>query len=178
MFAFDHTHLADRVLRRGWVVRGVKNPETVGDHMRECAAIAADVANEAGVDRDRLVAMMAIHDLPESDPTVGDIIPMIEGIIAGDGVPRAEKLARERAAMEKICAGLPDGAEMLALWNEFEEGMSPEAVIGKQIDALQLRLQAHRYQAEQGLDIVDFVADTDRRIVHPVLRKKLKEAII
>jgi putative hydrolase of HD superfamily len=170
---FDHIDLADKTLRSGWVKRGIERPETVGRHIRECVKLASEMADELGVDKEKLMAMMAVHDLPESDPTVGDIIPAIEGITAGDGVPKEEKTARERAAMRKICADLPDGAEMLALWEEFEAGETPEAKAAKQIDAFQLLLQARRYNKEQGLDIRDFAQDVDRRVTHPVLRERL-----
>ena len=166
MAILDHIGLCDNVLRRGWVARGIERPETVARHIRECVKLAGEMADEIGVDREKLMAMMAVHDLPESDPDVGDIIP-------GDGVPKEEKVARERAAMEKICAGLPEGREMLALWEEFEAGETPEAVAAKQIDAFQMLLQARRYNREQGINIMDFVTDVDRRVTHPALRERL-----
>lgn len=170
MSIFDHIESCDGVLRRGWVVRGIERPETVGRHIRECVKLASEMAEETGVDRDKLMAMMAVHDLPESDSAVGDIIP-------DDGVSNEEKAARERAAMEKLCMGLPEGPEMLALWEEFEAGVTPEAVIAKQIDAFQLLLQARRYRKEQGIDILDFVKDVDRRVIHPALRERLGLAV-
>lgn len=171
----DHTSLADGVLRSGWVKRGIPHPESVGEHMRECARIGRELGEELDVDPERLFAMMLVHDLPESDPAVGDVIPMLEGIAEGDGVPRAEKLARERVAMEKICASLPDGADTLALWEEFEAGETPLSKIAKQIDVFQMVVLAFRYHREHGMPIDDFLADAKRRVTHPVLVGKLAE---
>lgn len=170
MKLLQYTHLADHVLRRGWVVRGIKNPETVGEHMRECMKIAEKFADQFGVDCEKIVAMLAVHDVPEIDPEVGDIIPT-------DGVSKTEKLDRERTAMRKICARVSDGPEMLLLWEEFERGETPEAVIAKQIDAYQMLLQARRYQREQGLDIQEFENDVHRRVTHPVLKKLLNDMV-
>lgn len=167
MSVFDYTHRCDGVHRRGWVVRGIKDPETVGEHMRACVQIASELADALNVDRFRLTAMLAVHDLPESDPDVGDIIP-------SDGVSKEEKYKRERAAMQKICANLPEGDEMVRLWEEFEQGDTPEARIAKQIDVVQMIVQARRYEREQGLDIADFLHDAGNRVTHPVLVERLK----
>lgn len=177
MFIFDHIALCDGIPRRGWVNRGIKHPETVGEHMRECVKIASEMADEFGVDCDHLMALLAVHDLPASDSSVGDIIPVIEGIIPGDGISPADKLVRERAAMEKICAGLPEGAAMLELWNEFEEGETPEAKAAKQINVYETVTVAKRYAREQGLTIDDFLADAERRITHPALKRRLDEMV-
>ncbi len=175
MMFVDHSHLADGVPRSGWVKRGIPNPESVGEHMRECARIGLELGAELGVDPEKLSSMLAIHDVAESDPSVGDIVPEIEGIISGDGVPRAEKFERERIAMRKICADLPDRDEVLALWEEFEAGETPLSVVAKQIDVFQMVLLAFRYHREHGMPIDDFLADAKRRITHPVLLRKLAE---
>lgn len=173
----DHIALCDGIPRRGWVNRGIKNPETVGEHMRACMKLASELAGELGVDGDRVAKMLAVHDLPASDPSVGDIIPVLEGIIPGDGISPADKLTQERAAMEKICTGLSEGPEMLELWNEFAKGSTPEAKAAKQINVYATVVVATRYAREQGMKIEDFIADAEQRITHPILKRRINEML-
>lgn len=149
--------------RKGWVRRGIRNPETVWEHTTDCVSIGRNLAVELGVGRRRLIKMLTGHDWPESDPNVGDITPHC-------GIPPTEKFEREHAAMQKLCAQLQKGSEFLELWLEFEEGLTPEAQVAKQIDKLQMAMKAVYYQDEQGLDPREFLADAGGRISHPRLR--------
>ena len=148
--------------RAGWVREGVPEPESVADHSFRTAVLALALGPELGVDTAKLVQMLVVHDLAESDPGVGDITPR-------DGVPPAEKYRREREAMERLCAPLPNGAAMLALWSEYEEGQSPEARVAKQLDALEMALQAAEYERRHGQDLALFRDHARPRITHPRL---------
>ncbi len=142
--------------RAGWVRRGVAGPESVAGHLHRVAVLAL-ILDRPDIDRDKLVRMVLIHDLPESDPSVGDITPF-------DGVSKEEKSAREAAAMERLCASLPNGDELLSLWREYEEGKTPEAKFAHQLDALEMGLQACEYQAAQGIDLEEFVVSAKQKI--------------
>jgi len=83
-----------------------------------------------------------VHDLAES--IVGDITPHC-------GVSDADKHARELAAMEKIRDVLGSGSggdEMLELWKEYEAGETPESKLVKDLDKIEMILQALEYEAE------------------------------
>src|SRR5436190_1274118 len=84
--------------------RGVRDPESVADHSYGMALLALVAPLPAGVDRDRLIRLALVHDLAEA--RVGDLTP-------GE-LPRAEKHAREAAAMRDLAALLPepDGARL------------------------------------------------------------------
>jgi len=73
-----------------------------------------------GFDMARVIGMLLVHDVGEID--TGDTLVYVE-----EG--EAERKAAERRAVERIFGLLPDGqgAPYLALWNEFEEGRTPEA---------------------------------------------------
>jgi putative hydrolase of HD superfamily len=167
MDALEQLSALHSLRRTGWVKRGMENAETVGQHTAECEMKAALVAEVVGVNRAKLVDMLKVHDWAESDPKVGDISPHC-------GVSRDEKHARELAAMRDLCGRLENGDRILALWLEFEEGVTPEAVVAKQIDKLQMADRAVRYMFEQGLDPAEFLADADRNVSHPVLRAELE----
>lgn len=156
-----------KTLRRaGWLRVGIDAPESVADHSFRTALLALSLGPRLGVDVDRLVRLVLVHDLPESDPTVGDITPH-------QGIDRDEKRRREHAAMERLAARLPGGADLLALWLEYDEGASPESRAAHQFDALEMALQAAEYQAATGTDLSEFLASARARIEHPALRSVL-----
>lgn len=128
--------------RAGWKRVGVTHPESVAAHSWGVALLAL-VRCPPAIDRDRVVAMAILHDLAEV--RVGDLTPH-------DGVPRAEKHRRERAAIEDLLATHP---ELLALWEEAEAGVTPEAKFLKELDRADMELQAEIYAAA-GHDTSEF----------------------
>ena len=78
----------------------------------------------------KAMTMALIHDVVEID--AGDTY-------AYDNQALATQQEREQAAAERIFGMLPDDqkAEMIGLFNEFEEGITPEARIARVMDNLQ-----------------------------------------
>lgn len=148
--------------RAGWARRGIPSPESVADHSFRSSVLALVLGEELGVDRDRLLRIILVHDLAESDPTVGDVTPF-------DGVAPQDKHHRESAAMERLCATFPGGAELLLLWLEYDEGITPEARIAHQIDAVEMALQARDYENRHGLDLSEFRVGARQKVSHPTL---------
>jgi putative hydrolase of HD superfamily len=100
--------------------------------------------------------MAIVHDLPEVH--VGDITPH-------DGVLAAVKTERERAAMMRLIAGHPRSDELRALWEEYEDGLTPEALFVKACDKLDMALQAQWYEEQQpGIDLGEFVVSALERL--------------
>ena len=147
--------------RAGWVRAGVEQPESVAAHSWGVAWLVLVLCPE-GVDRGRALAIAVAHDLAEV--RCGDITPH-------DGVPADEKSAREETAMEGLAADLPNGAELLELWREYENGTTPEGRFVKACDKLDMALQAQSYSAEQGLDLEEFVESALGRLPEGVLRE-------
>ncbi len=117
--------------------------ENSAEHSWTLALYALILSGEAGagVDPMRAVKMLLLHDLVEID--VGDV-PIHSATAQLDGALIA---AKELAAAERIFGLLPQaqGAEMLALWQEFEAAQTPTAIYAKSLDRVQpvlLNLQA------------------------------------
>jgi 5'-deoxynucleotidase YfbR-like HD superfamily hydrolase len=149
--------------RTGWVRAGVPQPESVADHSFRTTVLALALGPELGVNVERLVKMLLVHDLGESDPQVGDITPF-------DGIAPAEKHRLESSAMERLCSNLPNGADMLTLWHEYEAGQSPEAKIAQQLDAFERALQSLEYEKKHGINLGQFLDQALKHISHPFLR--------
>ena len=154
--------------RAGWVRKGLIDPESVADHSFRMAILALVFAGDLGVDAGRLLRLVLVHDLPESDPAVGDITPFC-------GIDRAEKRSRERATMERLGAVLPGGDELLRLWLEYDAGETPEADAAHQLDALEMALQSREYEDVLGTDLSEFRESARARIRHPALLVLLDE---
>jgi putative hydrolase of HD superfamily len=101
---------------------GLDRYENSAEHSWQIALFAASMADfaEPGIDVQRVVAMLLVHDIGEID--TGDTI-----VYAEEGL--AERKAAERVAVERIFGMLPNahGARFLALWEEFEDGVTAEA---------------------------------------------------
>ena len=101
---------------------GLDRYENSAEHSWQIALFAGAMAEFAdpGVDVQRVMQMLLVHDIGEID--TGDTIVY-------DDTGLAERKAGERLAVERIFGMLPNaqGARFLALWEEFELGESPEA---------------------------------------------------
>ena len=98
-------------------------------HMAIMAWLLKDYANEP-VDVAKVMMMCLIHDIVEID--AGDTY-------AYDPEGLKTQQAREDAAKERIFSLLPDDqrAELIALFDEFEQWSSPEARFAHSLDNLQ-----------------------------------------
>jgi putative hydrolase of HD superfamily len=116
------------VLRRGYVADGSRY-ENSAEHSWTLALMALVLAEHAAepVDVATVVRMVVVHDLVEVD--AGDTYVY-------DDAARADAEARERLAADRIFALLPpdQAAELRALWDEFEEGVTPEARFARSLD--------------------------------------------
>lgn len=146
--------------RAGWVRVGLPSAESVAEHSYRLALLAALVAPRLGLDRDRLVLMALLHDLPEA--RVGDITPY-------QGVPTAEKRQREVDALADILSGLPEAGALLERYAEYRSGGSPEAALLPQLDKLEMALQALEYERAHGATLDEFWASARAGISHPAL---------
>lgn len=101
---------------------GLDRYENSAEHSWQIALLAASLAQyaETPIDLNRVIAMLLVHDIGEID--TGDTMVFTEG-------GWAERKAAELAAVTRIFGLLPEpqGAQFLALWQEFEDAATPEA---------------------------------------------------
>jgi len=122
--------------------RRLENSAEHSWHLAFMAVLLAEHAKEAGVDMFRVVKIALVHDLVEID--AGDTYIY-------DEVSQRDRVARERAAADRIFALLPPDqcAELRALWEEYEAGETAEARFAGALDRLQpLLLNFHTQGAQ------------------------------
>jgi putative hydrolases of HD superfamily len=166
-----------RLYRQGWLKRGLPESlcESVAEHSFGTAFLALLLAGKVGdcgefgrLDSSRAALLAIVHEMGET--YAGDITPV-------DGVSREEKEALERDAIGRALKGHPDGEWFLSLWEEFEEGATPEAAFVRQLDRLEMGLQAALQEAEGFPGMGEFYDSARRTVKEPRLRSLLEEAI-
>ncbi|XP_001601601.2 HD domain-containing protein 2 [Nasonia vitripennis] len=155
--------------RTGWVIRNVPDPETISGHMYRMAMLSFLVDPKENLDKSKLIEMALVHDLAEC--IVGDITPHC-------GVSPEDKHRMEDEAMEKICKNLGDrGAEMLKLFREYEKQESAEACYVKDLDRIDLLMQAFEYEKRDNSPghLQEFFTNTQEKIKDPFLGDIVRE---
>jgi putative hydrolase of HD superfamily len=114
--------------------------ENSGEHSWHLALYAMVLADQAapGVDINRVLRMLILHDLVEID--TGDVpIHSANGTAHGSEAT----LAAEAKAAERIFGLLPNDLrdDLRALWEEFEAAKSPDAIFAKSLDRVQPVMQ-------------------------------------
>ena len=141
-----------------------KRPESVAEHTWHlCLMILLFEDQLKDIDFLRLMKLVIIHDLGEA--VSGDIPAIHQN-------PDIDKSLDERNDFKSLCAPLPDDLkiELLELWDEYDKGESPEAVMAKGFDKLETMLQ-HLIDGTTGN--IDFAFNlsygVDRTDKHPLL---------
>jgi len=108
---------------------GLDRYENSAEHSWQLAMFAISLARYTGaiVDVGRVIRLLLVHDVGEID--TGDRLFFAEG-------GWEERKAAEAAAAARIFGMLPEnqGADLLALWHEFERGETAEARFARAVD--------------------------------------------
>ena len=151
--------------RQGWVIRGIKNPESIAEHTFRVAIMAWVLAGKkhSKLNLERLLKMSLVHDLCEV--YAGDTTPY-DSILPKDKKKRQEllktwprfsadekekiaenKYKKESAGLEKLIKDLPVKLkqEIRNLWLDCEKRSSPEGRFFRHVDRVESFLQAAEY---------------------------------
>jgi len=155
-----------RIPRSGWVEAGVRQPESVADHTFRTSILCMIYSDLEGLDELKLLRMALIHDLPEA--IIGDLTPSRK---------TAEIEAKEETAMHQILSLLPkrQREKYMALWNEYKKCETKEAKAIRQLEKLEMALQAKEYEkaASTRESLKRFIKSAEEAITRPELRKLL-----
>jgi putative hydrolase of HD superfamily len=122
---------AKTIIRRSYLTDGSRL-ENDAEHMWHLAMFVLVLAEHAGepIDVTKVLKMVLVHDIVEID--AGDVFVY-------DEAAHATKAELELAAAERLYGLLPpdQGAELRALWEEFEAKETAEARFAGAVDRLQ-----------------------------------------
>lgn len=152
--------------RRGWVIRDIKNPESIAEHTFRVAIMGWILADQkhGKLNLEKIIKMALVHDLCEV--YAGDTTPY-DSILPKDKKKRQQlmktwprfseaekkklaekKYKKEMAGLEKLIKDLRPKLrqEIKGLWLDYEKGLSPEGRFFKHADRIESFLQAEEYQ--------------------------------
>lgn len=129
------------IKRHGWVLKRIKNVESVADHIFRVALMTMIFSAGTKLDVNKMVRMALVHDIGEA--LVGDVIYEHGTKRIG---PLKVKNADERNAVKEIFRDIENKKEYMSLWEEFVAQNSQEAQFVKRIEKLEMVIQALEYQ--------------------------------
>ncbi|CAO3622645.1 unnamed protein product [Cunninghamella echinulata] len=164
MIKFLHTiENLKRTKRTGWIDNGIRQPESIADHMHRMGVMAMLIDNPT-LDCNKIIRMSIVHDLGEA--VVGDITPHA-------GVSKEDKYNMERNAMDgfqKLLGDTPMAKEIVDLWQEYEEAKTPEALLVKDLDKFEMIVQALEYEKSDNKKLQGFFDSTKGKFQHPTVK--------
>lgn len=154
------------IVRTGWLNWHVERErvESVAEHIFGVQMLAIAMRSEYNydVDLERVILMLAIHELEEI--FIGDLTPF--------QISREEKTKLGHEAIEKVLDGLVDKDKIKDLILEFDERNSNDAKFAYYCDKLECDIQCKIYDEE---NCVDLDKQMINRELHNPLARKMYE---
>ena len=153
------------VKRSGWWQAGVKDPESVAEHVTRATILGRILAHLEKANPDRVTAMLALHEVGEA--RINDYHKM-----ACRYLNFKEGEAR---AFEDAIAKLPTPIrnEFHALFQEFNDGKTKEAILAKDADLLEMACYAKELMEAGHAGMKDWIKN-----VKAVLKTKSARLIL
>jgi len=133
-----------RTERTGWKTWvKIENPESVADHIFRTAVLGMLISDIKKLNTEKIVRMILLHDLSEA--LMGDW-----DYYAKRKLGEEKKEQREKESFDKIISLLPREVreKYLGIVKELMNKESEEAKLVKQIDNLEMIMQALEYEKE------------------------------
>lgn len=157
-----------RVKRSGWVREGITEAESVADHSYRVAVMAMVFGARLGVNTDKLVKMALLHDLAEG--ITGDLVT--ERGVNIDSRSSDEKEKLEAVTLNEIFANVPNEG-FIEIYKEIAGADTAEAKILKQLERLEMAVQALEYEEQYGKDLSEFFENASQYISQSYLKEML-----
>lgn len=180
-----------RMPRRGWVLRRVKNPETIAEHSFRVALLSWFLGEKEKFNLKEIIKMALVHDLCEI--YAGDITPYdkfltskkykIELFEKWPRFSKHEKMEqflykhkKEWLSLIKLTSKLEPEIrhEIIKLWFNYKEGLTKEGRFVHQVDKIENLLQALEYWSKnKKFPITPWWLEIEELIDNPILLKFL-----
>lgn len=153
-------------IRKGWKLHGIENPEDVADHSFGTAFLTLLLTNEK-YDVGKCLSLALVHDIHEA----------ISGDLPYSKIETEKKQKKEEKAFEELISNLDrKRGELQALWYEYFHKKTDEAQFVRDMDKLDMVLQALFYTKKhveeekniEPLNLDEFFESAKRRIATPI----------
>ncbi len=145
------------IKRSGWSKAGIKNPESVADHVYGLAVLSMLISDLKGLNAEKMFRLAVIHDLEEA----------ILGDLTSEEKKKENNLKTlEEKAIKKVLSSLPLNLKQkyYSLWLEYKNASSKEAKLIKELDKLEMVLQALLYEEKFNLNLEEFWETAENEI--------------
>jgi len=163
--------------RNGWIIRKVKNPESVLDHSFIVAVLSMLYAKKLNLDAEKSMKLALIHDLGEC--YTGDIPSRPKE--SDQPVDNVTKTKLEDESTKKIISLLPSEfrMEFSDLWDELKANKTKEAILVKDLDHIEPIIQLFHYKnRSKNLGEQEWFEVAKRRIKSPEIRTLLNSLMV
>jgi putative hydrolase of HD superfamily len=171
-----------RMPRRGWVSRGVKNPESISAHSFRLAIMAWVFGKKTpGLNSEKIIKLALVHDLTKVYAV--DTTPYDKILVRKEDFKRLKKgifyrdYKNESIALNKLDVKLPNclKKELIACWNDYQRGLSKEGKFIRQVSRIENLLQALEYwKKNKNFPIEPWWEEARQLIKEPVLAEFMK----
>lgn len=155
-----------KIQRQGWLQHQMQPEavESVADHCFGTTSLAMLLAHYyyPTLSLAKLTQLAMLHEWCEI--VTGDITPQ-------DGMDSTTKHELELKGVRQVLQTLPNPEYWESLWLEFEEGNTAEAIFIRQLDKVEMAIQAIIYQKRGLLNATPFIDSALERIQDPFLRE-------
>lgn len=133
--------------REGWSLKGIENPESVADHNYRVAIMSMIILDKypsltTKLEKTRVYDLIMVHDWGVIE--TGDVISE-----RGKKKLHHDGKSRERTTVRRLSEALgSEGKRYINLWDEYNRQTSPEAQFVKQVEKLEMALQALEYEQD------------------------------
>lgn len=180
--------------RTGWVLRKVKNPETIAEHTFRVAFAGWLLTEKQKLNVKKAIKIALVHDLCET--YAGDVTPFFyyldlpedekerkEILMRWVRLSKKEKVRRskmkfkkEKKSLLKLIKFLPIviKKDIFLSWLDYEEGISKEGKFVKQIDKIETLIQAIEYFGSGKTPAIGWWEEVEELIEAPLLLEFLK----
>ncbi|RBQ11665.1 HAD family hydrolase [Spongiactinospora rosea] len=160
--------LLKRYKRTGWLVAGVRDPESIAEHSFRTAVIASVIAAMEGADPERAAFLCLFHDSQET--RIMDIPYVSKRYLTCP--PNEEVTADQTRHLPEVVARMLSKAV-----GEYEEKTSLEAQCGRDADKLECLIQAVEYR-DQGHGHMQPWIDSSLSALNTASAKRLADSIL
>lgn len=163
------------VVRTGWSLVGVHNPESVADHSFMTAILGLTLIDEEDCNKDKLIRLCIVHDLLES--LTGDIVWQRGG--EQNFLVKSEKERLEKDALDVLFNESTYAMQNIKeLVEEYISQTSIEAKLVKELDKLEMALQASIYREQMNTsDFESFIKTASQHIETEKIKKVFSQLI-
>ena len=135
-----YTNKLKEKIRQGWIEIGIKKErlESVAEHIYGCLMLAIAIDSEYKLDLDmyKVLKMISLHELEEI---------LMPDFTVRSNITKEEKDKMGIENVKKVTSCLIDSDEIIELINEFNKGITKEALFAYHIDKIECDMQAKIY---------------------------------